>query len=115
MLLHLHAAWWGWSINHCVCLAVFALPRVGLEGLALGHQGFPLSLLPGCSRGLMALILLPLNGHRQFKVRWQCLLVTSPGEGVRARLSLFWVDLLKGLCVDTNGLWASGVASLPHP
>ena len=102
------------SINHCVWLAVLALPWVGLEGLALGHQGFPLGLLMGCSRGLMALILLHLNGHRQFKVRWQCLLVTSPGEGMRARLSLFWVDLLDGLSVDTDRLWASGVASLTH-
>lgn len=102
------------SINHCVWLAVLALPRVGLEGLAPGHQGFPLGLLMGCSRGLMALILLHLNGHRKFKVRWQCLLVSSPGEGMRARLSPFWVDLLDGLSVDTDRLWASGVASLTH-
>ena len=60
----------------------------------------------------MALILLPLNSHRQFKVRWQCLLVTSPGEGMKAGLSLFWGDL--GWVVHghewTLGLWGRFLA-----
>ena len=81
----------------------------------LGHRGFPLGLLLGCTRGLMALILVKLNGRRQFKVRCQCLLVVYPGEGTGDRVCpAFWVELLNGSCVCTDVPWASGVVSLPH-
>lgn len=103
-----------WLINCCVWLGTACCAVVGLEDLAPGHL-WEVGLLLRCTGGLMALLLVKLSGHRQSKVRWQCLLVTSPGEGTGKVCSALWGQFLDVLCICTDVSWASGVFSPPHP